>query len=149
MLGPFARLDDACRSWGAEADSCKARVAPTDVCGAKAKGPFRVSAPFVEARVVFFGGYPGTCDLALRTKSGWYITSWDDSAPTSGYLTNTDRYMTETQEVGMATDPGVVLYRAMFVHWTAAEKMPWLEHPRFESWYECEERILACATGKA
>jgi hypothetical protein len=42
-----------------------------------------------------------------------------------------------------------VLVRGTFVHGTDVSKMPWLDAPPQNSWYECEERLFVCRIGDA
>lgn len=56
--------------------------------------------------------------------------------------------MSELQPVAPVEGaPGLVVVRGTFVHWTAPEKMRWIERPKRDEWYECEERVAVCGVG--
>lgn len=138
MRGPFPSLEAICKADGADDADLKscvdpAKAAPCHFTGSKMAGAFS------ESRVL------RGCEIALHAPSGWYVLA---SAPAwTNFLNNGDRYVSELSSIAASKDGKAALVRGVFVHWTAPAKMPWLEHPAFDEWYECEERLFVCAAG--
>jgi hypothetical protein len=128
MDGPYAALDDICRSQDEDPAVC--RAAPR-TCGGAGRAAARVAPPFVEARVI---QWPGACDVAVRTEAGWWLPAWQQLHPLERFLHNGERYDSVVDEI-VSTGDGVLVVRGTFVHWTYPGKMAWLRHPRFDEWY--------------
>jgi hypothetical protein len=137
MDGPYASLADLCRAEKVEPAVCEAT--PRDCGPAGQKAP-QLKPPFIEARVI---QWRNACEFVLRTDAGWWQRPPDRSP---AFLHNGERYMSELDHIDSTVD-GALVIRASFVHWTCPDKMAWLKHPRFDEWYECEQRVLVCAVG--
>lgn len=139
MAGSFATLADLCRAEEADPAVC---TAPPRDCGPAGRSTLHPRPPFTEARVI---EWRNACDVALRTGAGWWLrrAGWATS-----FLHNGERYLSEIDDVGSVAD-GALVVRGSFIHWTCGDKMAWLPHPRFDEWYECEERVVVCAVGSS
>ena len=65
LRGPFKELTEYCAASDVEPERCQS-AAPRAACGAL-DAPATLAPPFLESRILFIGGSPGDCDLALRT----------------------------------------------------------------------------------
>ena len=137
MLGPFASLDDYCKSQGEDVQRC---LAPAPECGAP-KGLGKLAGPFTEARILEH------CDVALHAPKGWFVLSTTGLPAWAMFLNNGDRYQSELTSFAPSADHKSILVRGLFVHATSAEKMPWLVKPPTDTWLECEDRLFVCQLG--
>jgi hypothetical protein len=147
MDGPYATLADLCRAERGGAGDFDPAVcaAPPRTCGTAGHATARLAPPFIEARVI---QWPGACDFVFRTDAGWWVPAWERQHPLARFLHNGERYNSEIDEITSTSD-GVLVVRGTFIHWTYPGKMAWLKHPRYDSWYECEQRVVVCAMGAA
>ncbi len=144
MDGPYATLADLCRA--KEADPAMCTTPPRD-CGVAGLEPLQLGPPFLEARVIHWGGLLARCEFALRTDAGWWqrrydwVDDWVRSFPHNG-----GRYISEIDDI-TSTGDGALLVRGSYIDWRCGQTAQWLEHPRFDAWYQCEQRVVVCAVG--
>ena len=101
-----------------------------------------VAPPFRKARLLQF---EGECHLALRTDAGWWLAPGREE-PLGRFLNNGERYLSEIDDISPIVD-GALVIRGTFINWNNPEKMPWLQHPAYDEWYECEQRVMICGVG--
>jgi hypothetical protein len=143
MDGPYATLADLCRA--READPAMCTTPPRD-CGAAGLEPLHLGPPFIEARVIHWGGLLARCELLLRTDAGWWQRryDWEHDWVTS-FPHNRGRYISEIDDI-TSTPEGALVVHGSHIDWRSGDSAG-IEHPRFEEWYQCEQRVVVCAVG--